>query len=267
MEQLTHYQGKLISYTVKGSGEALVFLHGYLETKSVWESFTKHFESDYTVICIDLPGHGKSNVLKTVHSMRDIAQMVKYIMDLCKVSKANVIGHSMGGYVALSLVDYYPENVNSLVMFSSSAMSDSTDKKLARNRDIDLVRSGKKEMLVNQSIPNMFAPNNVVEFLDQIEAIKRNAKNMTDTGFIASLEGMKSRVNNGNMMKNLKIPVLFIAGVLDQLVPIDVSRAQVINAKNLVYKELESSGHMGYIEEEAQSVAYLKEFLNSVYKN
>lgn len=266
MEQTTHYQGKLVSYTVKGEGEALVFLHGYLESKSVWRNFTRYFEPNYKVICIDLPGHGSSDVLKTVHSMRDMAQLVKFVIDTCGVAKASVIGHSMGGYVALALVDYYPEKVESLVMFSSSALSDSTEKKLARNRDIDMVRSGKKDILVNQNIPNMFAPQNLVEYSAELEAIKEQAKQMSDIGIIAALEGMKTRVNNANMMKYLNIPVLFIAGVLDHLVQVDVSRRQVVNAKNLVYKELENSGHMGYIEEEALSVEYLKDFLETVYK-
>jgi len=264
MNYSTLYQGKVITYSLSGEGPALVFLHGYLETKAVWEAYTKHFESTHQVLTIDLPGHGGSEVLRTVHSMKDLAMVVKFLMDKHSMGQTVVVGHSMGGYVALAFVDHYPEKVRGLVMFSSTAMNDNTDRILARNREISLIRSGKKDQVVNHNIPNLFAAQNLAEFSHQVEAIKVEAKKMTDIAMIAALEGMKTRVNNVNMMKHLPYSVLFIAGKHDNLIPLENSLRQVENAPRIILKVLENSGHMGYIEEETVSAQYVLDYLKKL---
>ncbi|MBN2668869.1 MAG: alpha/beta fold hydrolase [Bacteroidales bacterium] len=266
MIKSTLYQGKSIRYQVEGEGPGLVFLHGYLESLSVWSNLIKHFISDYKVLTIDLPGHGESDVLRTVHSMKDLAQVVKYMMDFTNMPKATIIGHSMGGYIALSFVDYYPEKADGLILLHSNAYNDSTEKRIARDRDIALIRSGKKDIVINQNIPLMFASKNMPEFASVIEELKNQAKKMTDNGIVAALEGMKNRVNNANMLKHLRFPVLFIAGKLDHLIQIDISQRQVENALNVDFKVLEDSGHMGYIEQEELTVKYINSYLAKLKK-
>lgn len=264
MNKTTYYQGKLVSYSIQGNGPDLVFLHGFLEYKEVWLPFIHHFTDRYRVLCIDLPGHGDSEVLKSVHSMKEMAQVVKFVMDENNMPKAVLIGHSMGGYVALNFVYYFNSNCSGLVMFSSSALNDSTEKLLARNRDLDFIMSDKKDLVINNSVPNMFAPSNLVQFKHEIEAIKERAKQMPERGMTAAIKGMMSRVNNVNYLKNLTLPTLFIAGLHDHLIQIDVSQRQVENAKNISFKVLENSGHMGYIEEEAISAQYLQAYLDEL---
>jgi pimeloyl-ACP methyl ester carboxylesterase len=264
MIRTINYKNKSISYTIKGSGPSLVFLHGYLEYKEVWSNFVKDFEQDYQVLCIDLPGHGKSESIGAIHTMKEMAQLVKLILDRNGIKQSVLIGHSMGGYISLSFLDFFPNLLVGTILFSSSALNDSSEKKLARNRDIELIRKGKKDMVINNNIPNMFASENLIQFSSQIEQIKTKVKTMSNEGIIAALEGMKERLNYQSLLQSPPVPLLFIAGSLDNLIQIDVSERQIKNSKNTIFKVLEYSGHMGYMEETQTSKNIIFDFLKSI---
>ncbi len=264
MKQILEYNGKKISYTKQGSGNSLVFIHGYLEYKEIWTDFIQSFIKNYKVLCIDLPGHGESESISEIHTMKNMARVVKQILDKEDIKESTIIGHSMGGYVSLAFANLFPKNTSSIVLFSSSALNDSTEKILARNRDIELIKTEKKQLLIDNNIPKMFATNNLVKYNNLINTIKEESHQMSNTGIIAALEGMKTRLNYTEFLKTTSIPILFIAGVLDELIQIDVSKRQVTNCKSVTYKTLEHSGHMGYIEEKELSAKYITDFLKTI---
>ena len=266
MSNTAFYQGKSINYSLQGSGETLVFLHGYLEYKEIWANYITRFSNKYRILCIDLPGHGGSEVIGTTHTMSEMAKLVKFIMDKTETKEAVIIGHSMGGYIGLSFVAQFPSCTKALVMFSSSALNDSTEKILARNRDIDMVNSNRTKLIIDQNIPNMFATQNLVKYKATIEEIKIQVSQMPAQGIISALEGMKARVNYTDLIKTTDIPILFIAGRYDNLIQIDVSERQVQDVKNISFKVLENSGHMGYIEEEELSAQYILDYLKIILK-
>ncbi len=80
MEKQCFVNNKSITYTDNGQGQALVLLHGYLETKEVWTSFAKKLSKTFRVITIDLPGHGKSDVIADTHSMSLMAEIVNNLL-------------------------------------------------------------------------------------------------------------------------------------------------------------------------------------------
>ncbi len=264
MNQIINFQNKNISYSIQGSGVSLVFLHGYLEYKEIWSDFIKYFIPSYQVLCIDLPGHGASQSVDSVHTMKQMAEIVKLILDRNGIKKTFIVGHSMGGYVALSFANYFSKSLYALILFSSSSLNDSTEKKLARNRDINLIKEGKKEMVIDNNIPNMFASNNLVRFDALIDEIKNKVKKMSDAAIIASLEGMKQRLNYKTLLQSPPVPLLFVAGALDNLIQIDVSERQIKDTTNVVFKVLTHSGHMGYLEEEEFSKNIVLDFFMNI---
>lgn len=262
MNRIIDYKNKKISYSVQGTGPSLVFLHGYLEYKELWSDFVLSFKQNYQIFCIDLPGHGDSESIGDIHTMKEMAQVVKLILDRNSVKQSVIIGHSMGGYVALAFADYFAEITTGLVLFSSSALNDSSEKKMARNRDIELIQNGKKALVVDSNIPKMFASKNRIRFNSKINEIKNKVKEMKDNAIIAALEGMKIRLNYQNLLDSSVIPILFIAGELDELIPIKVSEEQIKKESNgLSFKLLEESGHMGYLEEDKKAQSIISNFL------
>ncbi|MDR2906904.1 MAG: alpha/beta hydrolase, partial [Bacteroidales bacterium] len=91
----------------------LVLLHGFMESEAIWDKFFNVLGKDRCVITLDLPGHGQTPQMADVHTMPLMAQCVKDVLDAENIDKTTVIGHSMGGYVALEFAYLYPERVSS----------------------------------------------------------------------------------------------------------------------------------------------------------
>ena len=71
-----HYHHTPIFYSIYGQGPVLVLLHGFLESSVMWDHFVPKLSEKHTVVCIDLPGHGKSGVIDTIHGMELMAEVV-----------------------------------------------------------------------------------------------------------------------------------------------------------------------------------------------
>ena len=128
------YKKAKINFTDVGKGTAVVLLHGYLENLSMWDCFISELSKKNRIVSIDLLGHGQSDCLGYVHSMEDQAEMVSEDLSHLKIKKAVLIGHSMGGYVALAFAELYSDHMKGLVLMNSTSRADSDEKKHNRNR-------------------------------------------------------------------------------------------------------------------------------------
>jgi pimeloyl-ACP methyl ester carboxylesterase len=123
----------------QGSGEAIVFLHGYPMNKSIWQHFANELQGHYRVVCLDLPGFGDNPPIDFPLTVGDMAEAVSKTLESLGIEKCVMVGHSLGGYVALGFGEKYPNKLNGLVMFHSTAFADSQEKKQGRNKSIDFV--------------------------------------------------------------------------------------------------------------------------------
>lgn len=213
-----NYKSSPFYYTIDGFGNALVLLHGFLENQSMWEPFISGLSENHTVITIDLPGHGKSDCLGYVHSMELMAEVVQTVLTQEKINQATLVGHSMGGYVALAFAESYPELCSEIILLNSTPEPDSEERKENRDRAITLVKKHKNAFL-SMAISNLFAEKNRQKLALEIEALKKDAFAMKTQGIIAALEGMKIRKDRTPLLKNLSMPKTIIAGSLDPIMP------------------------------------------------
>jgi pimeloyl-ACP methyl ester carboxylesterase len=142
-------------YRTSGDGPALVFLHGFLESSTMWDDLS--LESlGFQLIFIDLPGHGQSDLLtgEGDPSMAQMAGLVAEVLSDLGIEKFDVVGHSMGGYVALELKQIL-QGCGRVVLLNSNFWSDSEEKKRDRIRVADLAFKA-KDLLVQQAIPGLF---------------------------------------------------------------------------------------------------------------
>ena len=154
------YKGAKINYCRKGNSKrTVVLIHGFLESHKVWNDYAKVLAKHNTVYAIDLPGHGESESLGYIHSMEDMAGCVKKVLDDNSKRKAVIIGHSLGGYVALAFGDKYPDAIKGLCLFNSTAKPDTEEKVKFRNRAIQVVKRN-HEMFIKEAIPNLFVNKN-----------------------------------------------------------------------------------------------------------
>ena len=142
-------------YTLQGnlSNKTLVFLHGFLEDSTVWNTLSKLLSDTYKILCIDLLGHGKNPTIAPIHTMEMMADEVKAVLDYENITQCTLVGHSMGGYVALAFAERFPKNVEGLVLLNSTPLPDSEEKKANRDRVLKVIEK-EKELFVRTAITN-----------------------------------------------------------------------------------------------------------------
>ncbi len=255
-------EGK-VRFKVEGEGTSIVFLHGYLESFDVWEIFSEELAKNYQVILIDLPGHGQSEFFGDVASMDIMAGAVKSVLDHLSVEKCFLIGHSMGGYATLAFADKFPDRLFGLCLFHSSPFADAEEKKEARQREVDLVKQGKKDLIIKANIPKLFATDNLDKFKEEFEKSKSIALSIADDGVISALKGMMQRSERLNTLDN-DLPKLFILGAKDNYIPVEKMSPVLDNRKNGKLVVLKESGHMGFVEEKEKALKIIEEFLEDL---
>ena len=239
----------------------MVLLHGFIESLQMWDDYARHLAKKHKVVCIDLPGHGKSDCIGHSHSMELIATAVHGILKTLRIKKCVMAGHSMGGYVTLSYYEKYPEMVSGFCLLHSHCYADSTEKKHDRKRAIKIVRRNPK-VLIGEIIPNLFAPQNVDNYNNEIQTAKGIAGEMSGQGIINCLEGMRTRKSKQHVLKETQVPVLIILGKQDPVMSYARLKGQFNLSNNIQGVLLESAGHMGFIEAKKETLNHIKLFIN-----
>lgn len=262
MTGIINFRNSSVRYKVEGEGKEIVLLHGYLESLDIWCKFSGELKKEFRVVSIDLPGHGQSGIIADVHTMEIMAEGVNAVLDELNIKKCVLIGHSMGGYVTMAFADLFPDKLWGYCLFHSTPFADTEEKKQNRNREIEMVNQGKKELIFNTNVPKAFADDNIYRLKSKVGQALEIARNTVDDGIKAVLEGMKQRPDRSDILANTNIPVLLIFGKKDNYIPFDVIMEKIkLNDKGELFI-LKNSGHMGFIEETEKSLNTLTSFVN-----
>src|SRR5215471_17483123 len=110
------YDGSRVHYESYGKGpEAVVFIHGWTCDLTFWRGQAPLYEKRRALL-IDLPGHGQSEAPKVEYTMERFARAIDAVMRDAGVSKRVIVGHSMGGPVALTFLRLFPAKTSGLVL-------------------------------------------------------------------------------------------------------------------------------------------------------
>jgi pimeloyl-ACP methyl ester carboxylesterase len=253
------FQNRKIQYRIEGNGPVLVLLHGFLESSLIWSDFIENLKYSFTIIAIDLPGHGMSDSLDGIHSMDIQSQLIHEILEEEKINRVMIAGHSMGGYIAADFCERFEPMVCGLVLFHSHAAPDSEEVRKNRNRLIRIVRENKVSFIM-QFIPGLFDPRHVNNYQSQIQSLQSNAMHMTPEGIIASIRGMRNRNGSLRYLAGTVKPVLFIVGKQDSRMPFKQLLEQAELPAHSEVLLLEGVSHMGYIEAPVKTLEALRHF-------
>jgi pimeloyl-ACP methyl ester carboxylesterase len=263
MSQTIKFEQEQIHFTDQGEGKTVVLLHGFLESVEMWGYFTGHLSKDFRVICIDLPGHGNSDIYHGNLSMEIMARWVKTTLDHLKIENCVMAGHSMGGYVTLEFALQYPEMLQGLILFHSHASADTEEARQNRRRTINIVKLNKAGF-IKEFIPDLFAEENTVIYAAEIESLQKRAAQTPPEGIVAALEAMRDRTGKIELLLNTKVPVLFIAGKEDSRIPVQNIMAQAVLPAHAEVLILGNVGHMGFIEASEKTLDMLRYFIHKV---
>ena len=116
--------GHCVSYRQAGEGSPIVLLHGITGSSRTWEDVMPRLAERHTVIAPDLLGHGESAKPRGDYSLGAYASGVRDLLIALGIEKATVVGHSLGGGVAMQFAYQFPERVDRLVLVSSGGLGE-----------------------------------------------------------------------------------------------------------------------------------------------
>jgi len=262
MKRSVIFEGITISYSVTGTGRDIVLLHGYLEAGEVWMPLTEKLEDDFRIIAVDLPGHGESGVKGTSHTMEFLAGAVKAVTSDAGAERIVLVGHSLGGYVALAFVELYPEMLAGYVLFHSHPYADTPEAVSRREREIAVVKAGRKNIMYPGNVSMMFAKKNIRALSFALKRLKLIASRNPGNGIIALLNGMIARPSRQHILEEGRVPLLWLLGKDDQYFTPEKALRDTSLPQNAEVVILENSGHLGFIEETERSAGLIAGFVH-----
>jgi pimeloyl-ACP methyl ester carboxylesterase len=257
---ILNFKNANIFYTDKGKGTTVVLIHGFLENSTMWDKITPELIKKNRIITVDLLGHGKSDCLGYVHSMKLFAETIDAVLKHLKIRKYILVGHSLGGYISLALAKINFAKIKGLCLLNSTSYEDSEERKKLRTRANKMVQNNFENM-VKLSISNLFHQENLTAFKDEIDAVKKEALQTSLQGYIAAQEGMKLRENTNIVLSENNFKKLLIIGEKDPVLDYknSLKEAKKTNSELIIFPD----GHMSHVENTVELIAVLKEFVKA----
>lgn len=242
----------MLHFHVSGEGPVWVFLHGFLESSTMWDVLALS-ELPITKLNIDLPGHGKSKLLDHNPSIHAMALEVQKVLAHLDIQKFSVVGHSMGAYVGLELSRL--PGFQKLVLLNSNCWSDNEQKKQDRLRVATIVQKAKSHF-IREAIPNLFS--NPERHPIFIEELIKEANQMSSEAIAYAALAMRERADFNEFVNENPNKFEFIHGIFDRLVSVEEMKARVKFSK-IHFIE---SGHMAHVEAPNSILQILEKSIN-----
>jgi pimeloyl-ACP methyl ester carboxylesterase len=259
---------KNLAYLEQGAGEAIILIHGFCESKAVWQDMMPELSKQYRVIALDLGGFGESSeLLPELPSVMSLADQVNELLLSLQIDKCVMIGHSLGGYVSLAFGDKYTEKLQGLGLFHSTALADSDEKRKTRNNVIEFVEKNGVEPYINNFVEPLFYSGRKAEVQSAIDFVKNIALQTPQKTLIETVKAMRDRKNRTNVLAKVDCPVMFIIGREDTSVVFESYADQIVLPLDASIHIINRCGHMGMFEFPKETLAMMKHFVRRCWKN
>lgn len=255
MHKSISYHDSPISYSVHGTGTAVVLLHGFGEDSRIWDGQVAFLQEHCRLIVPDIPGSGNSALLQLSNlassgqrdyvSIDDYADTVYAILQAEKIDRCLMLGHSMGGYITLAFAEKYPERLAGLGLVHSTAFADSEEKKQMRAKAIEAIGRYGAEPFLKNTIPNLFGRSFKEKHPEQVNQLIHAAAGFSTEALQQYYQAMIHRPDRCQVLKSNRLPILFVMGTEDMAAPMDDVLKQVSLPEISYIHVLPDCGHMG----------------------
>ncbi|MDG6995426.1 MAG: alpha/beta hydrolase [Nitrososphaerota archaeon] len=246
-------RGALVSYEETGSGKSIVFVHGACENSSFW-NHQKTLGDRYRIVTVDLPGHGKSKPLDGQVEVKKYSDVVaEFVARICP-DKAVLVGHSMGGAIALLNAIEHPQNLKGAVLVTTGAKLGvlPSIREGLRTRFQDTVKSivGPRQFSSKTNLEIIrFVTDQIMRCSNEIGAADYEACNNFDVR---------------QKLQTINLPIQIIAGEEDKLAPVTWSTYMKENIPKSRLVVLRDASHLPMLERPAEFNRHLNEFVLSL---
>ncbi|NUQ80654.1 MAG: alpha/beta hydrolase [Bacteroidetes bacterium] len=250
-----------ITIEAVGSGKPVVLIHGFPLSPAIWDS-QRDLSATYKLLLPTLPGMGGSDWEPfTIDSLAD--SIASALTDM-GISRVIMLGHSMGGYIALSFAARHAGMLSGFGLVASHPYADSSEAKSGRLQMIERIRREGSDFVGDVMIQKIFAPQTIASNPALISTARSIMKSARPEAIINSQEAMSARPDRSFLLVKMKIPVGLFFGAKDvsiiQTVQNDISALN--SAARLMV--LPESGHMPMMEHPNEFNSALQDFLSTI---
>ncbi len=272
----TILHGHRIAYRLAGDGPALVLLHGITSSADTWDRVLPALAEHYTVLVPDLIGHGRSAKPRGDYSMGAFASGLRDLMVALGIPRATVVGHSLGGGVAMQLTYQHPERVERLGLVDSGGLGRSVHvllraATLPGSEWVLPVIAGARVLRVGEGVGRLLGRVGLRPGTDAAEMFRGHAS-LADpearSAFVhtlrASLDASGQRVDaRDRLYLAATYPVLIVWGEKDSIIPVSHGRRahELIPGSRL--EVLENAGHFPHLDEPVRFVMTLRDWIET----
>jgi pimeloyl-ACP methyl ester carboxylesterase len=259
-------EGVWIRYDVVGGGPPVVLVHGWLSSSRIWEQLAGRLAQRFTVYTLDLSGFGESDKPLSGYGIRNGSRLLYAFCAHFGLTRANVIGHDLGGAMAVKLAADHPDVVGRLVVISAPADEDQIDLPTM----LWLVTVPVVGPLfyalgrVARPVRRLWMRPFVADSDDLTEEIVDDAGRSTPAAVSKTLSISRREISRGRLARQariIKIPLLVVAGEEDQIVDPQSVGVWAGGVERAEIYLIDECGHMPMIERVAEFNAQILAFL------
>jgi 3-oxoadipate enol-lactonase len=254
---LVEVRGKKLSVETQGSGEPVVLLHGLGSTANVWEPQVRALADRFRLVRYDLEGAGRSPSTGAL-SIDGWVQDLKALLDLERIEKARLVGHSLGTLILQHFAVAYPRHVEKLVFIGVNRAPPEARRQAVRER-VAKVRAEGLDAIVDTVVKGGLSPHTLANKPEVVAFVRELLTRQPAEGYARSCEAMAAAVAAD--VAGVQAPVLLIAGRDDGVSPVANSEGIAADLPNAQLRILEQCGHWHPIEQPAGVTQALREFL------
>ncbi len=202
-----------------GQGTPVVLLHGFPFCREIFLPVMPALAQVGRVVAVDLPGFGQSPPLSPGFSLADVAREILELLPALGLERAVLVGHSMGGYVALEVAAQKPGALAGLVLLASHPRADNPEAKARRQEGIQAIRLGKRGEFLGSFLARLWSPwtlQHAPRLLREVEAM---TETVSDEVLVGYLQAMADRRDHTDTLRRLQVPVGVVVGEADPLIP------------------------------------------------
>ncbi len=245
-----------IAYTAKGKGPVVVFLHGFCESRLVWDPISDVVPDGFHYLFPDIPGFGESPLSSSSVTLPQVADSLIGWLNSLQVNDFILIGHSMGGYIALEMAHQAGIRCRGLGLFHSTAAADSEAKKENRTKSAGFIRKNGTEVFFRTFIPGLYHRRGPWE-----SDVRRMIRSTSEKSVVAYTLAMRDRPDYRSFISSFPGKTLFIAGEYDSFIPAESIREQAGQARDALFVLLSDTGHLGMQENPEEAARAVRDYL------
>ncbi|MCE6992312.1 alpha/beta fold hydrolase [Dyadobacter sp. CY323] len=238
--------------------KTLVLLHGHGVDDSIWDNVDASLNEDFTIVRPNI------SLFTFCQSVEDYADELHRFLTNATITKFTLIGHSMGGYVALAFAEKYPDMLEGFGLFHSTAYADDDAKRQQRSQMIELLKNHGTESFIKNTAGNMFGDRFKELFPEKIKSHIAKFGKLPAEALIAGINAMRNRPDRTSVLQNLSFPVLFIIGMQDKLIPFESIISLSEFPKQSYPFILAEAGHMGMVERPDATARMISWYMNKI---